>query len=80
MEKTDIFTNLMFKKGANEVYRIFNEQFGHKPEDDRTSFTEENIIAALMLHAYLCGVKAMMTNPSEFLELIKAMETQFGKI
>lgn len=80
MEKTDTFANLMFKKGAHEVDRIFYDYFNKPQNELQSRWLKDSEISALMLHAYLCGVKAMMTNPSEFLELIKAMETTFGKI
>lgn len=80
MDKNDTFTKLMFKKGAQEVDRIFFDYFGKPQNELQSHWLKDSEISALMLHAYLCGVKAMMTNPSEFLELIKAMETQFGKI
>jgi hypothetical protein len=80
MNNTNTFANLMFKKGSHEVDRIFYDYFGKPQKDWQIHRFSANEISNLMLHAYLCGVKALMTNPSEFLELIKAMEDKFGKI
>lgn len=80
MDKTNTFSNLMFKKGAHEVDRIFYNHFGKTQNEHHQQNLDDNELSDLMLHAYLCGVKAMMNNPSEFLELIQAMENTFGKI
>lgn len=80
MDNTNTFANLMFKKGSHEVDRIFYDYFGKPQNELQSRWLKDSEISALMLHAYLCGVKALMTNPSEFLELIKTMEDKFGKI
>lgn len=80
MDNTNTFSNMMFKKGSHEVDRIFYDYFGKPQNELQSRWLKDSEITALMFISYLCGVKACLTDPSEFLELIKAMEDTFGKI
>lgn len=78
MSETPNFPDLMSQKGAKMVDTIFQARFGHIPQDNLTSFASEDTIADLMLQCYLEGVKASLTENTQYFELDGFIKALFG--
>lgn len=77
MNNDNTFGNLMCQKGAKIVDTLFQKRFGHTPLNENICAAEEATFADLMLHSYLEGVKACLSNTELYFDIDSTIKSLF---